>query len=149
MSYWPIYAPPTMHGILISLSRLQPFSVPPSSSSSIWNRALPFPLFSVVSLSLALALALSVSLRSSTPRGASSANETSVSYRRLVPPAFTVELLWNYLRDFTEKPRNLLMIAWISIVSSFPSIRIELRRWFVIYIYNLILRHCFMVFSYL
>lgn len=149
MSYWPIYAPPTMHGILISLSRLQPFSVPPSSSSSIWNRALPFPLFFIVSLSLALALALSVSLRSSTPRGASSANETSVSYRRLVPPAFTVELLWNYLRDFTEKPRNLLMIAWISIVSSFPSIRIELRRWFVIYIYNLILRHFFMVFSYL
>lgn len=80
-------------------------------------------LSSIVSLSLALALALSVSLRSSTPRGASSANETSVSYRRLVPPAFTVELLWNYLRDFTEKPRNLLMIAWISIVSSFPSIR--------------------------
>lgn len=98
-----------MHGILISLSRLQPFSVPPSSSSSIWNRALPLFLSSllrqlVVFLSLALSLFLSVPLRSSTPRGASSANETSVSYRRLVPPAFTVELLWNYLRDFTEKP---------------------------------------------
>lgn len=75
-------------------------------------------------LALSLSLSLSVSQRSSTPRGASSANETSVSYRRLVPPAFTVELHWNYLRDFTEKPRNLLMIAWISIVSSF-SLRFE------------------------
>ena len=43
-------------------------------------------------LALSLSLSLSVSQRSSTPRGASSANETSVSYRRLVPPAFTVEL---------------------------------------------------------
>lgn len=80
----------------------------------------PFPLLTPAissSFSHSLSLFLSVPLRSSTPRGASSANETSVSYRRLVPPAFTVELLWNYLRDFTEKPRNLLMIAWISIVS--------------------------------
>lgn len=76
------------------------------------------------SLARSISLSLSVSQRSSTPRGASSANETSVSYRRLVPPAFTVELHWNYLRDFTEKPRNLLMIAWISIVSSF-SLRFE------------------------
>ena len=87
----------------------------------------PRPLFarpSCLSHSRSLTLSHSVSQRSSTPRGASSANETSVSYRRLVPPAFTVELHWNYLRDFTEKPRNLLMIAWISIVSSF-SLRFE------------------------
>lgn len=33
------------------------------------------------------------------PRGASSANETPVSYRRLVPPAFAIEPGWNHPRD--------------------------------------------------
>lgn len=74
-----------------------PSPFPPSSlRPSVVSRSLAL----AHSLSLALArslarsisLSLSVSQRSSTPRGASSANETSVSYRRLVPPAFTVEL---------------------------------------------------------
>lgn len=95
VSYWSIYAPPTMHGILISLSRLRP---PPSH---LLLRARSSRGISV-SLSLShldsrlLRLPFSVC---TPPRGASSANETLVSYRRLVPAAFTIELPWNHPRD--------------------------------------------------
>lgn len=73
VSYYSIYALPTMHRILISLSRLYP----PRSTSFF-----QFEARQTASLSAP-----------PSPRGASSANETPVSYRRLVPPAFAIENL--------------------------------------------------------